>query len=749
MAAAGTGNIAPYTAPVTNTSIQAQITTQTTLNGCTGNSETAGISVSPQPLMLSVPNTIVCAGATVSGITFSALPSGTSFNWTNNNAATGLANSGTGDISTYISPASTDSLKSTITVTPSLNGCNGAAESFVLLIKPTPTLNAFSGQNVCSGGVINGVNFQATPATASVNWTNNNTAIGLAAAGTGNIASYIAPNTGVLLNGSLTVTPHINGCTGNSHTETISISPEPTLLPLTNKDLCGGSTSAAIPFFSSPQANAYAWANSNPLIGLAASGTASIPAFQASNTSVTETGIITVIPSLNGCPGDTQIFLITVKPRPSVNTVSNGVFCSGSYVNSVVLTTQPVNTTSIWQSSNPSFGFPASGSGNIPGFQSAISATNSSTLVSAWTQLNGCLSDTIHFTYSLHATPVINSPSNITSCGGTSINALNLISTPAGASLSWTNNNAQIGLAATGTGNIPAFSVPYQTTAQQATIQINPVLNNCQGAPVSYTINIHANPQLNGAALIDTAECTLPNGGITGLTASGGTSPYQYQWYSGNTPIPGANQAALSNAGPGSYNLVVTDANNCNSSGLSSLIVIPSTPTIVANFSANPSGGSQPLYVNFDNLSSNASTYSWLIDNSFESSQFNFEHTFVNEGNYLVSLIAQKGDCSDTITKTITVDLVSEIEIPNIFTPNGDGINEVFTIKSHGLKEFDCRIYNRWGALVHTINTPGGIWDGKLPNGESASDGTYFYILKATGADGKKYKREGPVNIAR
>ncbi len=80
----------------------------------------------------------------------------------------------------------------------------------------------------------------------------------------------------------------------------------------------------------------------------------------------------------------------------------------------------------------------------------------------------------------------------------------------------------------------------------------------------------------------------------------------------------------------------------------------------------------------------------------------------------------------------------ANISVPNIFSPNGDGVNELFFITSAGLKELNVDIYDRWGLKVGEINGVNGFWDGA-----GNSEGTYYYILKATGYDDSKYEKRG------
>ncbi|UKN00529.1 gliding motility-associated C-terminal domain-containing protein [Paracrocinitomix mangrovi] len=70
------------------------------------------------------------------------------------------------------------------------------------------------------------------------------------------------------------------------------------------------------------------------------------------------------------------------------------------------------------------------------------------------------------------------------------------------------------------------------------------------------------------------------------------------------------------------------------------------------------------------------------------------------------------------------------VEIPNIFTPNGDGINDIFKINAVGFEELTCNIYNRQGELVYRFEGLNGSWDGHTHAGVKVSPGTYFVIVE-------------------
>lgn len=79
----------------------------------------------------------------------------------------------------------------------------------------------------------------------------------------------------------------------------------------------------------------------------------------------------------------------------------------------------------------------------------------------------------------------------------------------------------------------------------------------------------------------------------------------------------------------------------------------------------------------------------------------------------------------------VTVD-DSDLRVPNVFTPNGDGVNDEFRVAYRSLREFHCWVYNRWGHLVYSWDDPAKGWDGTI-NGRPAAEGAYFYVIRALG----------------
>ena len=96
-------------------------------------------------------------------------------------------------------------------------------------------------------------------------------------------------------------------------------------------------------------------------------------------------------------------------------------------------------------------------------------------------------------------------------------------------------------------------------------------------------------------------------------------------------------------------------------------------------------------------------------------------------------------------TPYVLVNLVDGLTIPNVFTPNGDGVNDVFTIDGKAITDFNLTIVNRWGNTIFESNDINTSWDGTA-DGTPCLDGTYFYIIKAKSTS-NDYNKHGHVTL--
>ncbi len=192
------------------------------------------------------------------------------------------------------------------------------------------------------------------------------------------------------------------------------------------------------------------------------------------------------------------------------------------------------------------------------------------------------------------------------------------------------------------------------------------------------------------------------------------------------------------------YNLHVTDSFNCSSESSFYYESIH----VKADFSVDPGEGGAPLEVTFTDKSVRASKYKWIFGDDSVSFKSNPPpHTYYIPGEYEAKLIIESTlHCIDSMTyESIKVD-DSNVQIPNVFTPNGDGLNDVFRIENTSLRYLSVEIFSRSGIKVYDFRGEGALlkdwegWDGNVRNSSvKASPGVYFYIVKALGWDNVKY----------
>jgi len=178
-------------------------------------------------------NIAITKGGTLAVTNFVSTPTGATFAWTNSNTAIGLVASGSGNVPSFIATnTGTTAIVATITVTPTLSGTAGTPSSYIITVNPTtpspatPTVTVPANITVDNKGAVTATSFVSSPAGGTFTWTNSNTAIGLAASGSGNIPSFTATNTGTTaIIATITVTPTVNSVKGTPSSYTITVNP--------------------------------------------------------------------------------------------------------------------------------------------------------------------------------------------------------------------------------------------------------------------------------------------------------------------------------------------------------------------------------------------------------------------------------------------------------------------------------------------------------------------------------------------
>ena len=394
LAASGSGSIPAFTAVNSTTSaiIATIVVTPSFSAGnatCSGATKTFTITVNPTG-QVNQPNDIIKCPTENISIPFSTQNNSgaTTYSWTNNNTAIGLSISGIGSLNFTATNTSTNPIFATITVIPTLNfggiNCNGNPVSFTITVNPSAQLIQPASIAICNGNSTLPVTFSTINSSGITTyaWTNSNSSIGLGTSGTGDIPSFAANNnTSAAVTATITVTPQIliglTNCNGPIKQFTITILPNASVNPVTNKVICNSSTVPTIIFSSTNTGGTttYSWTNSVSSIGLAASGNGNIPTFTATNTTSSPIiSTITVTPSFTSgsltCAGNPQTFTITVNPSAQVNPLTNIEVCNGNAIPSINFSTtySGGTTTYSWTNSNTTIALVANGIGSIPAF---------------------------------------------------------------------------------------------------------------------------------------------------------------------------------------------------------------------------------------------------------------------------------------------------------------------------------------------------------------------------------------------
>jgi len=564
----GIGTIPGFTA--TNTTSQPLVSTITIIPeaaNCEGTPKTFSITVNPTPSVNAPNNIVVCNGAQNSAISLSgSAVNGTTYNWSNSNTAIGLGSNGTGTIPGFTATNTTSQpLVSTITIIPEAANCEGTPKTFSITVNPTPSVTVPNNIVVCNGAQTSAISLSGSAVNGTTyNWSNSNTAIGLRSNGTGIIPGFTGTNTiSQPLVSTITIIPEAANCEGTSETYTITVNPTPNVQKPNDVVLCAGSSSSLISLEgSNVNGTSYSWTNSNPAIGLSASGMGDIPIFTALNNS-TEiiSAEITIIPEANNCEGVSEKFTITINPYPEVALIESQIYCKGLLTNEIPLVGNIYGIT-YDISGGTSIGLTnRNGVSSIPAF-TPLTGTATITVTPRTTT---CVGDPISYSISVNPTPNIAvSPASQAICSGETT-SINISSTTPGSSFGWTIFEilppGSITGATGGTGNRIEQTLTNTSNAPSTIkYRVIPVSNNCEGSPAIVTITVNPTPDftvINPESVCFPAEVDLTSTEIITNSSSGLSFTY---WQNEAATISLQNPEK---AGAGTFYIKGTTSSGC------------------------------------------------------------------------------------------------------------------------------------------------------------------------------------------
>lgn len=677
-----------------------------TSSGCTSPPHLVNVVVNALPIASAsnAAGSTYCSGDAISLVS----SGGTSYSW-----------SGPGSYSStqqnpVITPA-TVAMAGTYTVTVTdNNSCVSTASTAVSVNQtpPAPTASAASA-NVCEG---QNITFTSSSAGAtSYSWTGPN-------GFTSSTQNPVITNASIIQSGTYIVIASDAGCTSTGTSVNVSVNPNPVAVAgAAATTICSGSsinlTSASAAGYSWTGPAGFTSTTQNPVI---------------TNAAVTASGTYTItVTNGPGC-SDSSMVSIVVNPTPPAPTASANAsnICEGQ---DILFTSTSAGATSYsWTGPN---GF-ISGSQNPSVTGATVAGSGTYSVIAS---AGSCFSTATTVNVTVDPLPVATASATATTiCSGSTID----LNSSGGGTYSWTGPGGF-----TSTSQNPSISGSIVSNSGMYVVTVS----NAAGCTDSASVIMSVNQTPNSPIAIGDTTCV---GGILTLSANGtGT----INWYSDAaltnlvasdtnlySPVLATNTSAV-------YYITSTDLNGCTSSVTTAAA---SSYNVIASATANPNTGFIPLTVAFTNLSTGvdaADSFIWSINGTAFDNAFNSSYIFNSEGNYVVTLTVTdlSSGCTDTASMNIFADGEITYTIPNIFTPNGDNINDGFEIMSHGIVSVHVVIYDRWGLKMYEFDGVHSSWDGRTTAGVEVPDGTYFYLFNGKGANGKEYKEQGNLMIIR
>lgn len=418
---------------------------------------------------------------------------------------------------------------------------------------------------------------------------------------------------------------------------TVVVSPLPTITSTyANQTVCNGAQVPVNNLTSNVNGTTFAWTRTAGNIGIATSGTGSVPAFTATNSGVAPiTSTFTVTPtSLSSCVGSPQTYTVTVNPTPTVNNFTAQTVCAGSTNAAVVPTGAVTGTNYAWTNSNTAIGLAASGNGTIPSFTAVNAGATAQTATISVTPSYGGNMGTTYGATSENGSIVLTAPA------GTYFTGVQFASygTPTGSlgnysigSCHAANSASIVSALAVGqtTVTIPADNATFGDPCGGVGKSLAVVLtygtfgSSCSGTAKTYTITVNPTPVVSNKTV---TACS----GSAFTTTTGGSDVVpagtQYTWtVAANANVTGASNQTTATA---TISQTLTNTTNtaqtvvytvtpisgtCSGATFTVTVTVNPTPTVTAQtaticsgnaFSVAPTNGS-------GNIVPTGTTYSW------------------------------------------------------------------------------------------------------------------------------------------
>jgi gliding motility-associated-like protein len=729
--------------------------------GCFGDTtRTIDLTGAMTAALATSPATTLCAG---SSITF-----------TNNSTASGTFGTiGSGIIDFADgSPTATVPAGGTVThtyATPgtfqvtfqaqSSNSCTRNITPIAVTVNPVPVVNSAATGTICTG---NAQNYTITSSIAGSTFSWSRPAVaGISNAAASNQTSN--PITEALVNTTsapvvvtYSITTTATGCTSAPFTYSVTVYPTVTVTSAATGTVCSAAAQNYAISSNVPGAT-FSW-NRAAVTGIsnaAVSNQSGTPITEAltntTNAPINVTYVIT--PSVSGCSSTPFNYVVTVYPRASVTSAATGSICSGAAQNYTISGSAAGSTYSWSRPAVTGITNAAVSNQTSNPITEALVNTTSAPVAVTYTitpTANGCAGTPFTYTVTVNPTATVSSAATAQVCSGNPL-AYSITSPVAGATFSWTRA-AVTGISnAAGSGNGNIAETLTNTTAAAVVVNyvITPTAGGCPGTPMTLAVTVNPTPTANFSFANN--SCTTSPVSFTAIT-TGSISGYSWNFGDAGTSTQQSPTHTYNNGGTYNVTLTVTSASGCTATSAAQAVTV--APVLAA-----------PV-VTFDAPGPNAITFRWAAvtgatsyevsvnGGAFVPANGTLSHTVSGlQPNTPVTIIVRALgtlSCqSSTGTATATTMLPdSGVFVPNTFSPNGDGHNDLLKVYGNFIAAIDMRVFNQWGQQIFSSTNPAVGWDG-TSKGRMQPVGVYVYVIKVTLQNGTVTTEKGIVNLIR
>lgn len=252
--------------------------------------------------------------------------------------------------------------------------------------------------------------------------------------------------------------------------------------------------------------------------------------------------------------------------------------------------------------------------------------------------------------------------------------------------------------------------------------------------------------RVNAAFTIKDTVCGLT---VTMDNASIGAQSYNWDFGDGQTSTAATPSHRFNAAGTYTITLVASNPLSCNGvDTFTRIVIFKNKPVADYSFTPNPPVPNEAIQ--FTNQSTGATRYQWDLGYGGQrSTAVNPSYLYPATGKYNVCLTAFNDEgCADTMCRQVDAAIDRIVDVPNAFTPNGDGRNDILYVHGAAILQFSFKLFDRWGHMVFETSALNKGWDG-IYNGQPAPTEGYAYLMDVTFIDGVTLTKKGNITLLR